>query len=103
VRRLLINIPYGCLKDDPRNDFASTAKPIVELPYHGMEGFTTDALLAAGQPSPYAVPIIVNIASTDPLATDLNVTLAVDDALRIQYNTSVPVCNMKHYPILLTH
>ena len=78
----------GCLKDDPLNDFASTAKPVVELPYHGMEGFSSDAVLAAGKPSPFAVPIIVNIASEYPLSKDVNVTLAVDDALRTQYNTS---------------
>ena len=47
---LLISLA-GCLKDDPLNDFASTAKPIVEMPYHGLEGFSGDALLAAGQPS----------------------------------------------------
>ena len=42
---LLISLT-GCLKDDPLNDFASTAKPIVEMPYHGMEGFSGDAVLA---------------------------------------------------------
>ena len=84
---LLISLT-GCLKDDPLNDFASTAKPIVELPYHGMEGFSSDAMLAAGKPSPFAVPIVVNIASEYPLSKDVNVTLAIDDALRTQYNTS---------------
>jgi len=84
---LLISLT-GCLKDDPLNDFASTAKPIVEMPYHGLEGFASDAVLAAGQPSPFEVPLIVNIASVEPLNTDVNVTLAVDDALRTQYNSS---------------
>lgn len=78
----------GCLKDDPLNDFESTAKPIVEMPYHGLEGFASDAVLAAGQPSPFEVPLVVNIASTYPLNKDVNVTLAVDDALRTQYNAS---------------
>jgi len=84
---LLISLA-GCLKDDPLNEFASTAKPIVEMPYHGMEGFSSDAVLAAGQPSPFEIPLVVNIASEFPLTSDVNVTLSVDDALRTQYNTS---------------
>ena len=78
----------GCLKDDPLNDFKSTAKPIVELPYHGLEGFASDAVLAAGKVDPIVQPIVVNIASVDPLSSSVNFTLAIDDALRTQYNAT---------------
>ena len=78
----------GCLKDDPLNDFKSTAKPIIELPYHGLEGFASDAVLAAGKVDPIVQPIVVNIASVDPLSSSVNFTLAVDDALRTQYNAT---------------
>src|SRR6185436_21075577 len=84
---LLISLT-GCLKDDPLNDFASTAKAIVEMPYHGLEGFSKDAVLTAGQVDPIVIPIVVNVASVYPLSRDLNVTLAVDDAIRNQYNSS---------------
>jgi hypothetical protein len=84
---LLISLT-GCLKDDPLNDFASTAKAIVEMPYHGMEGFSQDAVLTAGKVDPIVIPLVVNVASTYPLSTDLNVTLAVDDALRTTYNAA---------------
>src|SRR5215831_3738097 len=90
---LLISLA-GCLKDTPLNDFGSTAKPIVEYGVtssghsHGLEGFASDAVLAAGQPSPYMVPLVVNIASVYPLTQDLKVTLAVDDNLRTEYNAA---------------
>ena len=76
----------GCLKDDPLNDFKSTAKPILELPYHGLEGLASDAVLTAGKTDPIVTPIVVNIASVDPLSSTVNFTLAIDDALRTQYN-----------------
>ena len=78
----------GCLKDDPLNDFKSTAKPILELPYHGLEGFSSDAVLTAGQVDPIVTPIVVNVASVDPLSSSVNFTLTVDDALRTQYNAT---------------
>jgi hypothetical protein len=81
----LVSLP-GCLKDDPLNDFNSTAKDIVELPYHGLEGFSSDNVVTAGQTDPIKLPIVVNIASVYPLSQDVNVTLAIDDALRTQYN-----------------
>jgi len=72
----------GCLKDKPLNDFASTAKPIVEFGItssgnsHGMEGFSNDNIATAGQVDPIVVPLVVNIASTYPLSKDVSVTLA---------------------------
>jgi Domain of unknown function (DUF1735) len=75
----------GCLKDKAVVDF-STISPVVELPYHGLEGFSGDAVLTAGQTDPIVVPIIVNLASVNPLSKDINITLAVDDAIRTQYN-----------------
>jgi hypothetical protein len=76
----------GCLKDDPLNDFDSTAKAIVELPYHGLEGFASDAVLTAGRTDTIEEDLVVNVASVYPLSTDVNFTVAVDDALRGQYN-----------------
>ncbi|HEY0433081.1 MAG TPA: DUF1735 domain-containing protein, partial [Chitinophagaceae bacterium] len=77
----------GCLKDDAPVDFKSTAKPIVELPYHGLEGLATDAILTAGQVDPIVIPIVVNVASEYPLNSDTKITLAIDDALRTSFNS----------------
>lgn len=75
----------GCLKDKPLNDF-STVGTIIELPYHGLEGFASDAVLVAGQTNPIVLDLVVNIASTYPLNKDLTVTIGVDDAKRTAYN-----------------
>ena len=88
ITPILLLFLTGCLKDTPLNDFASTAKPILELPYHGLEGVAKDAVLTAGQVDPIVIPIVVNLASKDPLTTDINFTLAIDDALRGEYNAT---------------
>ena len=64
---LLVIFLTGCLKDKALNDFSSTAKPIAEMPYHGLEGFSGDAVLTAGVVDPIVVPLIVNVASVYPL------------------------------------
>jgi len=84
----------GCLKDTPLNDFASTAKNVVEFGItstgnsHGLEGFPNDAILTAGKVDPIVVPLVVNVASVDPPTADINVTLAIDDNLRTAYNAT---------------
>lgn len=75
----------GCLKDKPLNDFSKIGT-IIELPYHGLEGFSSDAVLVAGQTDPIVMELVVNIASTYPLNKDLTVTIGVDDAKRTAYN-----------------
>jgi len=84
----------GCLKDTPPTDFG-TLKPIIELFYidanqtahAGLENFAKDAILTAGQTAPIVINFNANIASVDPLPTDLTVTIAIDDAKRVSFNT----------------
>lgn len=73
----------GCLKDTPNNDF-STVGTIVEIPYSGLENFTSSALNLPTEET--TLSFVVNIASVYPLGKDIDVTLAVDEDARKAYN-----------------
>ena len=75
----------GCLKDTPNNDFG-TVGTIVEIPYSGLENFTSAALNLPTDPT--TISFVVNIASPYPLTSDLDVTLFVDEDKRTQYNAA---------------
>ncbi len=68
----------SCLKDDRYTDL-SKGVPLVELPlaaYQANKVIITTYTVASGVQT---LPVVVNLASVNPLTTDLNVTLAVDN------------------------
>ncbi|MDB5139809.1 MAG: hypothetical protein JWR12_1725 [Mucilaginibacter sp.] len=75
----------SCLKDTPNTDFSSIG-PVLELPYAGLQYFSSDAVLAAGDT--IKISFGVNMASAKPLTTATNYTIAVDNSLLTAYNTA---------------
>ncbi len=77
----------GCLKDKAVTDW-STLKAFLEMPYQGLEYFASDGIVTAGKTDPIVIPFTVNLASVNTMSTDLNYTVAVDDAKRTAYNSN---------------
>ncbi len=80
----------SCLKDTPAVDFSSVGTIIEILPVNGggLENF--DAALLEFDPADVqdSADIDLNIASPKPLSKALTVTVGVDDALRVSYNSA---------------
>jgi len=77
------------VKDTSINtDGLNTQTTIVEIPYSGIEYFSSAAVITAGVTTPISVPVIVNV--TKQLSTDLTVTIGINDAARTAYNTANP-------------
>lgn len=80
---LISSVLTGCLKDKPNNDF-STIGTIIEIPYSGLENFGASSLKPTADTVTYS--FVVNIASTYPLTSDLDVTVGVDENKLKEYN-----------------
>lgn len=82
----------GCLKDTPNTDFSQTF-PTVEIMYSGMQFFSASSpqgqsYAMSFKQSTLTYDLIVNLNSTYPLNKDISVTLAIDDAARVAYNSA---------------
>lgn len=97
---LIFAIPVlfsSCLKDTTVNTdggFGSVPAMAEMVSYNtpgnygsGLEHFSADAVITAGQTSPIIIPIAVNIA-TAPVSKDVKTTLAINDAARVSYNST---------------
>lgn len=89
----------GCLKDKPNVDFSNIA-PIAEIsssninptkngPSAGLDYFNQATLPYIGADTTFDVTFNVNITGEYPPNKDVTVTLAVDDAKRIAYNSNL--------------
>lgn len=89
----------GCLKDKPNVDFSNIA-PIAEIsssninptkngPSSGLDYFNQATLPYIGADTTFDVTFNVNITGEYPPAKDVTVTLAVDDAKRVAYNSNL--------------
>jgi hypothetical protein len=82
----------SCLKDSTINTEGGliSTGTIIELPYTGLAYFNAKTVLTAGVTDDIVEPIVINIANSRGtlFSKDLNVTLAVNDALRVAYNTA---------------
>lgn len=77
----------GCLKDDKVTDFSNLGQTI-ELPGHGLAGFSGDAVIAAGQTDPIVLKIVTYVSSENAPSSNVNYTLGIDDTKRTAYNSS---------------
>jgi hypothetical protein len=87
----------GCLKDTPNVDFSKSGV-IAELshasitgngaPSSGLDYFNSATMPVFTADTPFTVTFDVNIASAYPPTSDVNVTVAVDDAKRVAYNAT---------------
>lgn len=87
----------SCLKDKPNTDFSSIkGQAVVELPWSGLQYFSKDAI--TDNSDTVIMKFGVNIASTNPLSTATNYTVAVDyslmDAVNNQPNAPVSYLQM---------
>lgn len=88
----------GCLKDKPNSDFSNLA-PVAEIssgslssansPISGLDYFNAATLPYIGADTTYEVTFNVNITGEFPPAKDVTVTLGVDDAKRMAYNSNL--------------
>lgn len=93
----------GCLKDKPNVDFSnitaiaeissSSINPTKNGPSSGLDYFNQATLPYIGADTTYDVTFDVNITGEFPPTKDVTVTLAVDDAKRVAYNSSLPPAN----------
>ncbi len=92
----------GCLKDTPNNDF-TTISAVLEMPYQGLEYFSSDGIVTAGASGPIVVPFTVNLASVNTMSSDITYTVALDDAKRTAYNanTANPITDYVALPTSL--
>ncbi len=89
----------GCLKDNPNVDF-SNISAIAEIssgslsssnsPISGLDYFAAATLPYIGDKTTYDVTFDVNITGEYPPKSDITVTLGVDDAKRVAYNSKYP-------------
>jgi hypothetical protein len=77
----------SCLKDTPNTNFSGIGT-VIELPYAGLQYFSSDAVTAPGDTIVESFGI--NIASAKTLSTATNYTLVVNNALLTAYNTANP-------------
>lgn len=77
-----VTLLSSCLKDKTFVDFAAS-KPIIELTLSGTLNFGKDAITESGDT--IVRTFAVNLASPNPLSSDLNVTLAVDNSIIAAY------------------
>jgi hypothetical protein len=88
----------ACKKDKPNVDFSSIGT-IVEIsssninstqnaPSSGLDYFNAATLPYIGADTTFDVTFDVNIASDYPMSTDTKVTVGVDDAKRVTYNSA---------------
>jgi hypothetical protein len=86
---LLIWSLSSCLKDSPAVDFTTVGTIIEILPVNGggLESFSTAELNLSSSEETVSADIVLNIASPSPLKKNLTITLSVNDALRVQYNS----------------
>lgn len=87
---LFIFLLSSCLKDTPAVDFSTVGTIIEILPPNGggLENFDAAALSFDPADTNDSADIDLNIASPNPLKKDLTITVGVDDALRVAYNTA---------------
>jgi len=80
----------SCLKDSPAVDFSTVGTIIEIIPPDGggIENFNEAELNLDVTEESDSADIDLNIASPNPLDKTLTITLAVDDALRLTYNTA---------------
>ena len=78
------------LKDKPAVDFSTVGTIIEILPVNGggLENFGTAELKFSATENTYSAAIVLNIASPKPLNKTLTISMEVDDALRIAYNSA---------------
>jgi hypothetical protein len=70
----------SCLKDKPNTDFSLIkGQTVVELPWSGLQYFSKDAI--TDNSDTIVMKFGVNIASTNPLSTPTNYTVAIDYSL----------------------
>jgi hypothetical protein len=83
----------SCLKDTTINSAGAlpSVPTVIQLPYKGLANFAQNAVLTAGVTDPIVEAIVINVAGRSALASDLTVTLAVDDAVRTDYNATSAV------------
>lgn len=89
----------ACLKDKPNVDFSSVGtiaeisssniNPSTNAPSSGLDYFNAATLPYIGADTTFDVTFDVNIASQYPLNKDVTVTVAVDDAKRVAYNSNL--------------
>jgi hypothetical protein len=85
----------SCLKDKPNTDFSSIGT-VIELPYAGLQYFSSDAITAPGDTIVQSFGI--NIASAKTLSSATNYTIAVDYSLMNAYNTANPAIDYLQMP-----
>ncbi len=80
----------SCLKDTTINTDLATRGNSFMIIQSGLEYFSTRAVVAAGAVDPIVTSFTANYANADgkPLASDVTLTFAIDDAKRVAYNTS---------------
>jgi hypothetical protein len=79
----------SCLKDSPAVDFTTVGTIIEILPVNGggLESFSTAELNFSSKEESVSADIVLNIASPSPLKKNLTITMSVNDALRVTYNS----------------
>ena len=82
----------SCTKDSTINTSGGLFDrgTVIEIPYSGLENFSSDFIPTTGVTDLITVPIIINVAAAkgSPLSKDLTLTLGVQDALRVAYNNN---------------
>jgi Domain of unknown function (DUF1735) len=94
MKKILLSVIFlsalltSCLKDTTINTDLDTRGTTMMIQYSGIEFFSSAAIVTAGKVDPIEASFTVNVANADgiPLPNDLTVTLAVDDAARVNYN-----------------
>jgi len=83
----------ACLKDKPAVDFSTVGTIIEILPVNGggLENFNAAELIFDPLENIDSASIVLNIASPNPLNTDLTISTAVNDDLRGAYNSGNPI------------
>lgn len=86
----LVILLTACLKDKPAVDFSTVGTNIEILPVNGggLEDFDVAELKFDAAESLDSAAIVLNIASPNPLNTNLTVSLAVNDNMRVTYNAA---------------
>lgn len=89
----------ACLKDKPNSDFSnvgaiaeissSNINPSLNAPSSGLDYFNAATLPYIGADTTFDVTFNVNITGEFPPTKDVTVTVAVDDAKRVAYNSNL--------------
>ncbi|MEO8416864.1 MAG: DUF1735 domain-containing protein [Ginsengibacter sp.] len=89
---LLFLLLPACLKDKTAVDFSTVGTIIEILPVNGggLENFGSAELNFDATESIDSAAIVLNIASPEPLNTDLTISVEVNDNLRSTYNSANP-------------